>query len=284
MIIKKLRKDTFLVFGEPVVIYDKQIDFFFIKFPVIFPIIYLSTLFAVPQYGSVIAFITLITLAEPHFGATWSVFFDKKMRCYARQNKLLFIVFPIVIAISVAFLFFRFSDIFYLLFFAFNIYHVTRQSAGICKLFSRSSTEKIYQEYSLYSINFLGFCGIVAYHLVHLISVDAAFLFGIFLLLVSLAVILVQTILFKSWDTSLTTLTGSLMFIPAFFVNEPIHALLAGITMHYSQYLVMMLKINLGKSQTNDSLNVPKSRSFSGYNYVLLISIYGAISVLLTFF
>ena len=41
---------------------------------------------------------------------------------------------------------------------------------------------------------------------------------------------------FKSWETSLTTFTGLSIFIPSFFVSEPIHAILAGVTMHYSQY------------------------------------------------
>ena len=52
---------------------------------------------------------------------------------------------------------------------------------------------------------------------------------------------------FKSQENSLTTLTGSTIFILAFFVNEPMRALLAGVTMHYSQYIAMMLKITIGK-------------------------------------
>lgn len=264
------------------IIFSKKIDFFFIKFPIIFPIVYLFALYYIPQYGSVIAFVTLITLAEPHFGATWSVFFDKKMRNFAKQNKFFFIYLPILIVASTTFLFFNFSNLFYFLFFAFNIYHVTRQSIGICKLFSHYKEEKLYQEYTLYIINSIIFFGIVAYHLTNIINEEVATLFGYFVLIVSLILSVIQKITFKSWETSLTTFTGLFMFIPAFFVGEPIHALLAGITMHYSQYLIMMLKITARKStelssKSQSSLQLPKFQ-----NYVLLIFFYGVIATLLS--
>ena len=175
--IRTLPKDTCQAFVRTMIIFNKKIDFILIKFPVIFPIIYLCALYAMPQYGMVIAFLTLITLAEPHFGATWSIFFEKNMRIFAKNNKFLFIYSPILIAIGAAILFFKFKNVFYLLFFAFNIYHVTRQSVGICKLFSPSKTEKLYQEWSLYLINFIVFFGVVAFHMTNLITAKDAILF-----------------------------------------------------------------------------------------------------------
>ena len=264
------------------IIFSKKIDFIFIKFPVIFPIIYLCTLYAMPQYGMVIAFLALITLAEPHFGATWSIFLDKNMRTYAKNNKFLFIYSPILIAIGTAILFFKFANLFYLLFFAFNIYHVTRQSIGICKLFSSTKTEILYQEYFLYLINFIIFFGVVAIHLMNLITAKDATLFGICVLVASVFVTVIQTIKFKSWETSLTTFSGLSIFIPAFFVSEPIHAILAGVTMHYSQYLMMMLKINLAKSKQRNDETREWYQIINVKNYVLLIFLYGVIAVLLT--
>lgn len=264
------------------IIFSKKIDLIFIKFPVIFPIIYLCALYALPQYGLVIAFITLITLGEPHFGATWSVFFENNMRVYAKNNQILFFYLPILIVIGTAILFFKFTNFFYLFFFAFNMYHVTRQSVGICKLFSPTKTEKLYQEYSLYLFNFIIFFGVIAFHLTNLITKTDAFLFGICVLFASMFVSVIQKIKFKSWETSLTTFTGLSIFIPSFFVSEPIHAILAGVTMHYSQYLIMMLKINKGKSLQRD--DVPKKwyQTINVRNYILLVTVYGIVAVLLT--
>lgn len=264
------------------IIFDKKIDFIFIKFPAIFPIIYLCALYALPQYGSVIAFLALITLAEPHFGATWSIFFDKNMRTYAKNNKIFFIYSPMLVAIGAAILFFKFANLFYLLFFAFNIYHVTRQSVGICTLFSPTKKESLYQEYSLYLINFIVFLGIAAFQLMKLITPEDSFLFGICVVVASLFISTIQQIKFKSWETSLTTFTGLSIFIPGFFVSEPIHAILAGVTMHYSQYLAMMLKINLGKSKKINGEVKKQHQVINVKNYVLLISFYGVIAVLLT--
>lgn len=263
-------------------IFSDKIDFFLIKFPAIFPLIYLSALFAFPEYGSVIAFIALITLAEPHFGATWSVFFDIKMREFAKQNKFLFIYLPVLIVIVVTFLFFKLPSLFYFLFFAFNIYHVTRQSSGICKLYSLTAAEKQYQEYSLYIINILAFFGVVAFHLAKIISQNEAIQFGYFLILVSLLVVLLQKLKFGSVERSLTTLAGLSMFLPAFFVSEPIHAILAGITMHYSQYLVLMFKITAGKATDVEKIGAPVFESFNVKSYLMLIIIYGIIAVALT--
>ena len=67
-------------------VFNKYIDFFFIKFPIIFPVLYLSSLFFFPEKSSLVALATMLVLAEPHFGATWTVFFDKKMRFLAREN------------------------------------------------------------------------------------------------------------------------------------------------------------------------------------------------------
>ena len=86
----------------------------------------------------------------------------------------------------------------------------------------------------------------------------------------------------KSLENSLTTFTGLFIFIPAFFVSEPIHAILAGVTMHYSQYLVMMLKITLGKSKERNDETKNWYQIINVKNYVLLIFLYGVIAVLLT--
>ena len=55
-------------------IYNKSVDLWFIKFPILFPIIYFSLLYMFPSYENYLIIATIILLAEPHFGATWSIF------------------------------------------------------------------------------------------------------------------------------------------------------------------------------------------------------------------
>ena len=49
----------------------------FIKFPILFPIIYGSVLYMFPQYETELILITILLLAETHFGATWPFFLSK---------------------------------------------------------------------------------------------------------------------------------------------------------------------------------------------------------------
>ena len=83
---KKRLNATSLKSDSELTIFNNRVDFLLIKFPILFPVLYLSALFVFPNYGMLIAFVTLIALAEPHFGATWSVFFDKRMRGLAMQK------------------------------------------------------------------------------------------------------------------------------------------------------------------------------------------------------
>ena len=61
-------------------IYNKSVDLWFIKFPILFPIIYFSLLYMFPSYENYLIIATIILLAEPHFGATWSIFFDNSQQ------------------------------------------------------------------------------------------------------------------------------------------------------------------------------------------------------------
>ena len=45
-------------------IINKNFDLMFIKFPIIFPIIYGLILFTIPQYENILIFVTLLTLAS----------------------------------------------------------------------------------------------------------------------------------------------------------------------------------------------------------------------------
>ena len=44
-------------------------------------------------------------------------------------------------------------------------------------------------------------------------------------------------------ENFLTFVTGVIIFLPVCFVDKPIHAIVMGVTMHYTQYLVLTYKI-----------------------------------------
>ena len=133
----------------------KQI--FFIKFPIIFPIIYGTLLFLFPQYETQLILITLLVLAETHFGATWPFFLAKSNIEYIKKDKTKLIFYPFSIVLVSLLGFFFFKSFFLMIFFMANVYHVTRQSFGVCKLYCKNNLEISYQESFIYIFNFIFF-------------------------------------------------------------------------------------------------------------------------------
>ena len=81
----------------------------------------------------------------------------------------------------------------------------------------------------------------------------------------------------------LTLITGCLIFLPICFMEKPIHALVMGVTMHYSQYLVLTLKVHEGRKKDPD-IKMESKNSFSYFsNFILIISIYGLFMSILAF-
>ena len=77
--------------------FDSQ--FFLVKFPIIFPIIYGLILFNFPQYETELIVITILLLAETHFGATWPFLIDKVNYPFLRRNRISLIAIPISIVV-----------------------------------------------------------------------------------------------------------------------------------------------------------------------------------------
>ena len=66
-------------------------------------------------------------------------------------------------------------------------------------------------------------------------------------------------------------------------MEKPIHALVMGVTMHYSQYLVLTLKVHEGRKKDPD-IKMESKNSFSYFsNFILIISIYGLFMSILAF-
>ena len=64
------------------IIINKKLDFILIKFPIIFPFLYAFFLFNFPHLENIIVITAIFLLAEPHFGATWPFFINKRNKKY----------------------------------------------------------------------------------------------------------------------------------------------------------------------------------------------------------
>ncbi len=249
------------------VIVSKNIDLYFIKFPILIPIFFAFLLYTFPNYENLLIFFTLLFLAEPHFGATIPFFLDKVNFDKIKSEKLRFIILPLLVVAYSVFGFFYFYNFFLLTFLAANFYHVTRQSYGICKLYTKDKSELNVQEFFIYFFNMLFF--IIALNRFSINFLSNYLLEINFIILLS--IFLISLVYIKRYSFSenyLTMLTGILIFFPACFVTKPIHAIVMGVTMHYSQYLILTYKIVKNR-------NLEKGYSKSGMKFLTLIFIYG---------
>ena len=72
-------------------VFNNKYDLLLIKFPIYLPIIYGLCLYMFPEYETELVFLTLLLLAEPHFGATWPFFINKKIIPLLIKKKLSYI-------------------------------------------------------------------------------------------------------------------------------------------------------------------------------------------------
>lgn len=248
-------------------------NFILVKFPIIFPIIYATLLYLYPNYENELIILTLFLLAESHFGATWPFFLNVADKKYILDNKTFLIYIPVLIVIFSFFFFFFSRSIFYLLFFAANIIHVTRQSLGICKLYTKNSNETNFQEAYLYLFNFIFFLIGFFKFMFPIISKEISILLTITISIFIILLLFYYIYRFTLSSNFLIFLTGILIFFPITFVSNPIHGIIMGVTMHYTQYLYLTFKVCNGKEG--------KKSFFINKKFILSIILY---SFFMTFF
>ena len=260
---------------------DKFKETFFVKFPIVFPIIYITILYSFPQYETSLIFLTILLLAEPHFAATWPFLINKTNSEYIKEKKINFIYIPLFIALLSLVSFFLIKNIFLLIFFAANIFHVTRQSFGICKLYCKDISEIKFQENFIYLINLLFFS--IAFLRFYSQTITQEHLFTLNLIVFfSLALLFIFYLYkFKFSDNFLTFCTGCLIFYPACFVSNPVHVIIMGVTMHYTQYIYLTNKVYFAR---NTDLNIDSIFTFLKSKYFLTIIIYALTMSILSIF
>ena len=89
---------------------------------------------------------------------------------------------------------------------------------------------------------------------------------------------------FKNFENLLTLITGSIIFFPICFVDKPIHGIVMGVLMHYTQYLALTYKIYDKRNPTSAENKMNNLRFFGlrNFNFLAIISIYGLIMAILS--
>lgn len=254
-----------------------NLEFNLVKFPIIFPLIYGSILYLFPDLETYLIFFTILLLAETHFGATWPFFLNSTNTKFIKENRITLISFPIIIAIAslIGFLFLK--PTFLLIFFAINMYHVTRQSFGVCKLYTKEISQIKYQENFIYIFNFIFF--LIGFFRFYFSIIDTNLIFSLNIIIIILIFItlIIYSFRYKLSDSFYTFVTGILIFYPICFVENPVHAIIMGVTMHYTQYLYLTHKVFKGRHQD-------KMTQISNLTYVVVIFIYAFVMAILSLF
>lgn len=253
----------------------------FVKFPVVFPVIYIIILYSFPQYESALLFLTILILAETHFAATWPFLINKTNLKYIKDRKINFIYIPLLIVLISLISFFLIKNIFLLIFFAANVFHVTRQSFGICKLYCKEISEIKFQENLIYIVNLFFFSIAFLRFYSQTITQEFIFLLNIIVFLLLILLFIFYIYKFKFSDNFLTFCTGCLIFYPACFVDNPVHVIIMGVTMHYTQYLYLTNKIYYAR---NKNLNKNSIKGILTSKYFLTILIYALVMSTLSIF
>ncbi|WP_435167421.1 hypothetical protein [Candidatus Pelagibacter bacterium nBUS_28] len=252
-----------------------SLEFNLVKFPIIFPIIYGGILFLLPSLENYLIFFTILLLAETHFGATWPFFLNSANSKFIKENRISLISFPLIIATASLIGFIFLKPTFLLIFFAANMYHVTRQSFGVCKLYTKEISQIKYQENFIYIFNFIFFLiGFFRFYL-PVIDSNLIFILNIIIVILIFGTLIIYSFRYTLTDSFYTFVTGLIIFYPICFVSNPVHAIIMGVTMHYTQYLYLTHKVFKGRHQ-DQIIQTSKS------SYIGVILLYAAAMALLS--
>ena len=175
--------------------------------------------------------------------------------------------------------FFYFKNLFLLVFFSANVFHVTRQSYGVMSLYTKNFEEKKHYSNIIYIFNFIFFVIAFFRFYIPLIKDEHLILLNCSIILVLICLLLYELKKFKFSENFLTLITGTLIFYPVCFVSNPVHAIIMGVTMHYSQYLFLTSKVIQNRINQKDY-----KKKNSIYRFWIIIFFYSAIMSILSLF
>jgi len=227
----------------------------FLFAPVWLYLILLSFFLALPSHRTELLVGSLFLLAEPHFGATFSLIFHENWRQFKLSDEggsseaiIVLILIPLIL-IGLFFLLFCIKrEIAVGIFFIINIFHVTRQSSGILKILSKGKLSGLDSVF-LWAGNIVCFIEIFRVIVLELENSN------VFLMVFSglTFVYCLYQLLWcneKNKHTKIgCMITGLLMFSPIFFTKNILAVLVLGVSMHYCQYLYLTYRIVEGRGK-----------------------------------
>ena len=153
---KSLNKMPILNLFSTKKVINTYFDFFFIKFPIWVPLIFilLTQHFSNHYFLIIIGF---LILGEIHFGITYVFFTDKKYYSLFFEKSFIYFFIPISLILLLIFFSFIFSlklILFYIL--LFNFFHVNRQSVGVLKLY-RDHSKNLTSNFAIFFFIFIEF-------------------------------------------------------------------------------------------------------------------------------
>jgi hypothetical protein len=267
-------------------------DLLLICIPLFVPISYYVLTIHFPSYNSLLFFIYLFILGETHFGATWLFFIHPNNRAWVVKNKYYSIYLPIIVIAALIILAIRSINFVLLIILIYNFFHVTRQSIGVTKIYAnRNSNIKIELIYIYISNILCVVVGIFRFIIPIDIINDNLFIISCFVILVSCSYFVL--ILVKPWKSTniyfvASVLTGIFLYSPLLFANTIQDAFAMGVGMHYSQYLAIVIPVNLRRlSQIERGINIKLASNNKRNKFFLMIIsyllLYSGIMVSLTY-
>ena len=260
--------------------------------PLFVPISYYTLTIYLPSYNSLLFFIYLFILGETHFGATWLFFLYPNNRAWVMKNKYYSIYIPVIVIAALIILAIRSIEFVLLLILIYNFFHVTRQSTGIIKIYAdRISDIKIELTY-IYIANILCVAvGLFRFIIPINIVNDNLFIISCFIILVS-CTYFISFLLRPRVNINIyfiaSVITGIFLYTPLLFANTIQDAFAMGVGMHYSQYLALVIPINLRRLSQRDrdykiQLVSNKRNNITFLIILLYLLLYSGIMVSLTF-
>ena len=161
-----------------------------------------------------------------------------------------------------------------------NVYHVTRQSFGVCKLYCKNDLEINFQENFIYIFNFIFFMVAFFRFYMPLVNENNIIMLNIVILLLFALIFITYIFRFGFTQNFLTFVTGVIIFYPTCFVANPVHAIIMGVTMHYTQYLYLTKYVVTERNKEQ----VVSSKKNIFKNYFFVIIIYSIIMTSFSFF
>jgi len=269
-------------------IISKNWDYLLIIFPIWIPLGYFLLITNFPKFENIFFILVMIFLGETHFGSTWWMYFEKKNMEWAYQNKTYSIYYPLCILIFLITLAIVVSlELSLFLILLFNVFHVTKQSSGIIKVYAKDTDERINSEKISNSLYFISTIIIIYGLLKFVLKIKSIEGYSLHINLFAMAYILISNfyfyfiLKFKNIRSLTSYMTGILMWMPLLWVDKIYHAFAMGVGMHYVQYLAITLTIYYRKNNIKEMREKISDNKFL-YMFIGYLLIYSLIMVALT--